>query len=353
MNYIHNFFIYCAGSNFSLIRKSPSEISKHVGIGGVIFFTGLLAALSSGYAFYTIFDSKIFATIFGVIWGLMIFNLDRFIVASMRKSGGFFRQFFMSLPRILLAGVHGIVISKPLELKIFEKEINKQLNVIINRNKAKLQKEIKSRYDEQGLYYNKERDSIYSTEKRLKAEFNEATLDLEKEIVGTTTETTTGKKGYGSNAKRKEEIKKLKQLAYDNFIKENQAKLDSLDLMIKNENLQFEQDLKNTDPLEDKYNGFAARMQALQELGKEYQILGIASLFISLLFILIEMSPVLVKLIMPKGPYDHLLELHEYQFKWRNDEDTQIKSSISNAKVDMLKDEIEYLTKKNKDRKGI
>ena len=154
MNYIHNFFIYCAGSNFSLIRKSPSEISKHVGIGGVIFFTGLLAALSSGYAFYTIFDSKIFATIFGVIWGLMIFNLDRFIVASMRKSGGFFRQFLMSLPRILLAGVLGIVISKPLELKIFEKEINKQLNVIINRNKAKLQKEIKSRYDEQGQYYN-------------------------------------------------------------------------------------------------------------------------------------------------------------------------------------------------------
>lgn len=353
MNYIHNFLIYCAGSNFSLIRKSPSEISKHVGIGGVIFFTGLLAALSSGYAFYTIFDSKIFATLFGIIWGLMIFNLDRFIVTSMRKSGTAFRQFFMALPRMILAGVLGIVIAKPLELKIFEKEIDKQLNVIINRNKAKLQKEIKSRYDEQGQYYSKERDSILSTEKRLKTELNEASLDLEKEIVGTTTETTTGKKGYGTNAKRKEEIKKLKQIAYDNFTKENKTKLDSLDVMIKNENLQFEQELKNTDPLEDRYNGFAARLQALQELGKEYKILGIASLFISLLFILIEMSPVLVKLIMPKGPYDHLLELHEYQFKWRNDEDTQIKSSISNAKVDMLKDEIAYLTKKNKDRKEI
>jgi hypothetical protein len=352
LKYIHSFFIYCAGSNFSLILKSPTEIPKHVGIGGVIFFTGLLAALSSGYAFYTIFDSTIFATIFGIIWGLMIFNLDRFIVASMRKFGGLWRQFFMSLPRILLAAVLGMVISKPLELKIFEKEIDKQLNVIINRNKAKLQKEIKSRYDEQGQYYNKERDSIYSNEKRLIAELNQATLDLEKEIVGTSTETTTGKKGFGSNAKRKEEIKKLKQLAYDNFIKENKSKLDSLDLKVKVENEQFEQELKNTDPLEDRYNGFAARMQALQELGNEYKILGIASLFISLLFILIEMSPVLVKLIMPKGPYDHLLELHEYQFKWKNDEDTQIKSTISNAKVDMLKDEIEYLTKKNRDRKG-
>lgn len=352
MRYIHDFFIYCAGSNFALIRRSPSELSKHVGIGGVVFFTGLLAALSSGYAFYTIFDSVSFAVVFGIIWGLMIFNLDRFIVSSMRKTGGAFRQFFMALPRILLAGVLGVVISKPLELKIFQKEIDKQLNVIINRNKAKLQKEIKARYQEQSQYYYTERDSLLQTEKRLKEEWNQAALDLEKEIVGTSTETTTGKKGFGSNAKRKEEIKKQKQLAYESFLSANKSKLDSLDIQIKNENLQFEQELLTTDPMENKYNGFAARMQALQELGAEYAILGIASLFITFLFILLETSPVLVKLIMPKGPYDYLLELHEYQFKWRNEEEKQIKSSISNAKIDMLIDEIAYLTKKNKDRKG-
>lgn len=322
-----------------------------MGIGGVVFFTGLLAALSSGYAFYTIFDSYIFASIFGFIWGLMIFNLDRFIVSSMRKTGGFWRQFFIALPRILLAAVLGIVISKPLELKIFEKEIDKQLNVIINRNKAKLQKEIKTRYDEQSIFYKSERDSLISREKRLKEEINAASLDLEKEIVGTTTETTTGKKGFGSNAKRKEEIKKLKQLAYENFMKENKVKLDSFESMLKAENAQFEQELKNTDPLEDKYNGFAARIQALQELGAEYKILGIASLFITLLFILIEISPVLVKLIMPKGPYDYLLELHEAQFKWKNSEESQIKESISGAKVDMLKEEVGYLVQKNRDRK--
>lgn len=270
----------------------------------------------------------------------------------MRKSGSFFRQFFIALPRILLAGVLGIVISKPLELKIFEKEIDKQLNVIINRNKTKLQNEIKARYDVQGNFYYAGRDSIQNEAKRLKDELNVASLDLEKEIVGTATETTTGKKGFGSNAKRKEELKRQKQLAYDNFISQNKAKLDSFDLLIKNENSQFEQELKNTEPVEDKYNGFAARMQALQELGAEYKILGIASLFITLLFILIEISPVLVKLIMPKGPYDYLLELHEYQFKWKNNEESKIKEAISGAKVDMLKDEVGYLVKKNKERKG-
>lgn len=352
MNTIHNFLLYCAGANFSILKKSPSDISKYVGIGGVIFFTGLLASLSSGYAFYTIFDSIAFAAIFGLIWGLMIFNLDRFIVSSMRKTGGFFRQFMIALPRILLAAVLGIVISKPLELKIFEKEINKQLNVIINRNKAKLQKEIKSRYDEQSVYYKSERDSLFSQEKKLKEEANSASLDLEKEIVGTSTETTTGKKGFGSNAKRKEEIKQLKQQTYENFIKDNKTKMDSFNLMLKAENAQFEQELKNTDPLEDKYNGFAARIQALSELGAEYKILGIASLFITLLFILLETSPVFVKLIMPKGPYDYLLELHESQFKWKNNEESKIKETISDAKVDMLMEEIGYLVKKNKERKN-
>ncbi len=351
MNGLHNFLLYCAGTNFSILKKSPSDISKYVGIGGVVFFTGVLAALSSGYAFYTIFDSKLFATVFGLIWGLMIFNLDRYIVSSMRKTGGFWRQFFIALPRIILAGVLGIVISKPLELKIFEKEIDKQLNVIINRNKTKLQKEIKSRYDEQSIFYRTERDSILSEEKRLKEDLSAASLDLEKEIVGTTTETTTGKKGFGSNAKRKTEIKVQKQMAYDNFLKDNKSKLDSFAVLLKAENNQFEQELKSTDPLEDKYNGFAARMQALSELGSEFKILGWASLFITLLFILIEVSPVLVKLIMPKGPYDYILELHEAQFKWKNSEETQIKESISGAKVDMLREEVGYLIKKNRDKK--
>lgn len=257
----------------------------------------------------------------------------------------------MALPRILLAIVLGIVISKPLELKIFEKEIDKQLNVIISRNKAKLQKDIKTRYDEQGRYAHAERDSIFSQMNKLKEEYNAAILDLEKEIVGTTTETTTGKIGYGSNAKRKEQIKSLKQQSYDNFVRENKAKLDSFDAQLKLENQQFEAELANTAPIEDKYNGFAARMQALSELSSEYKILGIASLFLTLLFILIEASPVLVKLIMPKGPYDYLLELHEYQFESKNKEDIAIKESISHAKVDMLSNEVDCLVQKNKDKK--
>ena len=61
---------------------------------------------------------------FGIVWGLLIFNLDRFIVSTIRKRDCFSSEFFQATPRIILAIIIAIVISKPLQIKIFEKEIN-------------------------------------------------------------------------------------------------------------------------------------------------------------------------------------------------------------------------------------
>ena len=42
------------------------------------FFTALMAFITSGYALYTVFDNLFTAIFFGLIWGLLIFNLDRY-----------------------------------------------------------------------------------------------------------------------------------------------------------------------------------------------------------------------------------------------------------------------------------
>ena len=86
MNKVKNFFWYCAGANHQLLNQSTTESSKYVGIGATVFFTGLFAALAAGYAFFTVFNGYLIASILGLIWGLMIFNLDRYIVSSMRKT---------------------------------------------------------------------------------------------------------------------------------------------------------------------------------------------------------------------------------------------------------------------------
>jgi hypothetical protein len=91
------------------------------------FFTALMACIAASYALYTVFDNLFTSIFFGIIWGLLIFNLDRYIVSTIKKTGNVIDEFIQASPRIVLAVIIAIVISKPLELKIFEKEINQVL----------------------------------------------------------------------------------------------------------------------------------------------------------------------------------------------------------------------------------
>lgn len=85
MNWFQHFMMLCSGANIHVLRKTPSEWNKYSGIGGVVLFTAVFATLSSGYAMYTIFDDISAAIGFGLLWGLMIFNLDRYIVSSIKR----------------------------------------------------------------------------------------------------------------------------------------------------------------------------------------------------------------------------------------------------------------------------
>ncbi|HEX3143538.1 MAG TPA: DUF4407 domain-containing protein, partial [Pyrinomonadaceae bacterium] len=62
-----------------------TEGSKYTGIGAAIFTTGILAGVSASFAFFTVFHSLKTAVAFGIFWGFMIFNLDRYIVVSIKK----------------------------------------------------------------------------------------------------------------------------------------------------------------------------------------------------------------------------------------------------------------------------
>src|SRR5882672_7437971 len=119
------FLWWCAGAHQKLLKEFPSEHSKYSGLGGVILATFVLAALSAGYAIYSVFGNWLWTVGFAIIWGLIIFNFDRFLVSTMRKYGVSKRkQLWMAVPRMGLALLIGLTIARPLELKIFEKEID-------------------------------------------------------------------------------------------------------------------------------------------------------------------------------------------------------------------------------------
>ena len=125
---LKQFFIICSGSDTDILNDcSIGEQNKYAGIGATVFFTALMAFIASSYALYTVFDSLLFSICFGFIWGLLIFNLDRYIVSTIKKRDSITDEIIQASPRILLAVIIAIVIAKPLELKIFEKEINQVL----------------------------------------------------------------------------------------------------------------------------------------------------------------------------------------------------------------------------------
>jgi len=81
-----NFFWMCSGADTDILKTcSKAEQIKYAGIGGTVFFTALMASIASSYALFTVFDNYFTAIFFGLIWGLLIFNLDRFIVSTIKK----------------------------------------------------------------------------------------------------------------------------------------------------------------------------------------------------------------------------------------------------------------------------
>ena len=340
MNGFQKFLMMCSGSNLHILQKSPSEWNKYAGIGGIVLFTAVFATLSASYAMFTVFEDVWISAGFGILWGLMIFNLDRYIVSSIKKTGSFWNQFFMAVPRLILATFLGIVISKPLELKIFEKEVNKQLNTIIQRNKTELQKTMNGRILQQSGPFAEEKQKIQKQIATYQASYDSAAVELEKEILGTKTGLTSGKVGFGTNAKRKAELKEQRRKDLENYQKQMEPRLKYLDSQISGvyQNLQTEQ--KNSEQAENKFDGFAARLQALSELGDTNSIMALASFFIMMMFITLEISPVLVKLISSVGPYDYLLDKTENDYRLYSKEKIEKGNAATDFRIENFKNNL-------------
>ena len=346
MNWFQQFLVICSGSNVHILKKTPSEWNKFAGIGGIVLFTAVFATLSAGYAMFTIFDDIWVSVGFAILWGLMIFNLDRYIVSSIKKTGTWWNQILIAIPRLILATFLGIIISKPLELKIFEKEVNKQLNTIIQRNKTKLQAEMNGRILQQSGPFDTEKKQIQAKTIAYQKSYDSAAVELEKEILGKQSSLTSGKVGYGTNAKRKAELKEQRRQDLENYQKQIAPRLEYLDKEVSKVYTNIEKERDKTEIFEDQFNGFAARLQALDELGKNSAIIGVAAAFIMGLFITLEISPVLIKLISSVGPYDYLLEKTENDFRLYSKEKIEKGNAETDWRIDDFKEKLGKETEK-------
>lgn len=328
MKNIQDFFLFCSGVESSVLEQCPTDRNKYAGIGATVFFTGVLAFCSSSYALYTVFDSYGMAIAFGLVWGLMIFNLDRYIVMSMKSNGRWFRDFMVAFPRILMAVLLALVISKPLELKIFEKEIQAEMLQMEQEVFKQQEDRVKERYTGQI-------DQLRAQALQIKMDILAKTAyrdSLAKAAVQEADGTGgSRKKNLGPIYRAKKEAADQAQVELSAFIGENQPLAREKELAAQQLESAAQQDITQLD--RGKYDGFAARIDALSRLSGKSLAIWWASLFITLLFIAVETAPILVKLISYRSPYDFVLHQQEHVYQMANLEQTTLLSNQVNNKV--------------------
>ena len=300
---LQQFFMLCSGADTDILKTcSKGEQNKYAGIGATVFFTAVMAFIASAYALFTVFDNIYSSIFFGLIWGLLIFNLDRFIVSTIKKSDSFKSELLQATPRIILAVIIAIVISKPLEMKIFEKEINQVL--LEEKNSMTL-----ANKEQIATQYAPKTEQLKADILGLKNEI--ATKEVETNALYDTyiseAEGTAGTKLLGKGPVYKEkrdkhdaalaELQSLKQT--------NAERISTLESQIAALDLEYVNQVTNTQPIIDGFDGLMARINALDKLP------WLPSFFIFLLFLAIETSPIIAKLLSPKGAYDYKLEDQE------------------------------------------
>ena len=327
LNFLSSFFLFCSGVYPSLLNRSPSDVQKYIGIGATVFFTGILAFMSASYAVFTVFDSYIASIAFGLVWGVMIFNLDRYLVSSMRKSDSKFKDLFSATPRILLAVLIAVVISKPLEVKLFDTEIQSELVLMEQERYLTQENAAKARYDVDIKIGNEKVAALDLKLQLEKAKVDAMLLSAVAEADGTGG---SGQRNMGPIYKMKKAEADAAQLSFANLSDSIQTVIVAEVAIVDDLKSQSNATLSNLE--ETALTGLASRLNALGRMSDKNSTIYWASIFIMLLFIAIECSPILVKLITKKGPYDYMLANLEKRYQSKAEQDIALM---------MLKQEVE------------
>ena len=358
--WLNEFLWICAGANRKILRQCPTDYAKYAGIGGTILFTAVLACISGGYAIYKVFademyneSTKVFETdmnavyiaiAFGIIWGMMIFNLDRFMVNTMYSDGTHKiteEELKGGTPRLILAVFIGIVISTPLELRLFKDKI--QAQIVIDQGEAQ------SKMGEKQQFI---RDQILKLEEQ-KGQNNKRVDDKRteraqiedqayKEATGTGG---SGKVGIGIYTKQLQQRANNLQKEVERLQEEADRANAAIDPQLDELYKQLNEHSVNNEIAAKSMKGFCAELKALNTITNPLEdvSLFIARILIMFLFIAIEVIPTLFKLMMIDGAYDAVLKEKKHR--------CQI---IAEKRISDLNDEVntevQISTQKNKER---
>lgn len=321
---IRKFGLVCSGANMKILDRPDcaGEQSKYAMIGMFVFLTAAFATLSSGYALYKGFKSAWLAAAVGLLWGLFIFNVDRFIISTIRKKeidpelpvltrlGLWLLEFIKLSPRLVLAVLISIVISTPLEMKYFEPEIGIRIDDALKEKHDRAHAtplrdqsdDVKVREDEN---------------ERLRGQINEKVprRELLRDQLAAEAQGRRGTGRYGEGP-----VTRLLRQQLANFEKDldDFTRTANERIRVNQEAIDLARAKQDKEDAEDQAkeqrakDGFLNSLQALSYLEEKSPAVWLAAKFITLLVLVLECTPILMKMMTGYGPYDSVLATEEY-----------------------------------------
>lgn len=294
------FLWWLAAADLRVIKHAATDSGKLAITGYTVLCTWLFATLSWTYFFTTV--TNLYAAItLGLFMGFVILCIDRALIKSINSRNRY--KVFPLLFRTALAVTIGMFMAQPALLYLFDKEIQTQ---VLQDNEARKKQKLMALtqlYEPQVQLLQKEKQQL---QQQLQA--NRGEVAAARDAFLAETDGTGGSKRRGLAT-----IAKTKQAAYEQLnqqyilqeIQQRPAlqRIDSTLAAIQN-NIQQEQAAFNNSL----QSGFLTRIEALQNLLQNHTALQYRYYLLIALILLIELMPVLVKILLPATTYEAIME---------------------------------------------
>lgn len=295
------FLWWLAAADADVLQECKTEKERYRIIGVSVLVTWMFATLSWGYFFSTIVNDDMVVAGLALFFGFAILSVDRTLIAAMSRTNGSIKMMPVIF-RLVLAVTIGLFISQPVVLMLFKKDIDTQLEL---GKQAKL-----DAYRAQLVKLNAgQMATLQQSLDQGKQQLAQKTAELKVYKDGYIKETDgTG----GSGRIGESDIARVKKSAYLKSEEELQAMQRAWEPQQQQLQAQMAR-MHSVDSVKESVyvgtltNGFLAQIEALNELTETHPPVKQRYRLIVFIITLIEVMPLLSKILMPKGEYDEKL----------------------------------------------
>jgi uncharacterized protein DUF4407 len=278
---------------------SDVAYKTQVGYGIFVLIVGVFAFASASYALRTALGTSGFVYLIALVYATLIMFIDREIVSASSKNKR------MVATRLILAVFIGLVISVPIELRIFDKQLTQELKKIENKNNAgylSAKEQAQTQYRNRILVLEQRVLQLETEASQLENRLTNELLQGNRQIPGVIEGT--GKPGVGPVYRRlKTQIEeKQKEIARAN---EELRKLQD-DEAQELERIEKEYLKKEIPPADDLLSRYAALGAVKHDPDRGWDAWFMAW-GVRLLLIMLELTPALIKILQEENEYDALL----------------------------------------------